>query len=77
MSTTDPSTRAVNEETGRLIGQHPLPSVITAFAAGVGVGLLALALIPSASRDRDAAITRRLLDALSNVLPDTLAKRLP
>lgn len=66
----------VSKESGRLVGQHPLPSALTAFGAGLGVGLLAVLLLPNDARERDAAITKRLLDSLSGILPEAIAKRM-
>jgi hypothetical protein len=75
MSSVIQKSKEVGEGTGRLVDQHPLPSALTAFGAGLGVGLLAVALLPNASRQRDAAITKRVLDALSGILPDSFTKR--
>jgi hypothetical protein len=75
MSSVMQKSKEVSEETGRLVGQHPLPSALTAFGAGVGVGLLAILLLPNASRERETAISNRVLDALSGILPDSVTKR--
>lgn len=76
MSTVLQKSKEVSKESGRLIGQHPLPSALTAFGAGLGVGLLAVLLLPNASRERDAAITKRVLDRMSGILPDAITKHM-
>ena len=56
MSTVRQKAQEASEETGRLIGQYPLPSALSAFGTGLGVGLLAVALLPNTSHEHDAAI---------------------
>jgi F0F1-type ATP synthase membrane subunit c/vacuolar-type H+-ATPase subunit K len=74
MSTVLEKTREANRETGRVIGEHPLPSALTAFAVGVGVGVVGVMLLYGRSRQEDAAMTKRVLDAISNALPESIAK---
>jgi hypothetical protein len=76
MSTVLEKTRYVNRETGRVIGEHPLPSALTAFAVGVGVGVLGVMLLYNRPRQRHVAMSKRVLDAISNALPDSLSKHL-
>lgn len=75
MSSVMQKSREVSEETGRHVGQHPLPSALTAFGAGLGLGLLAVVLLPNGQQERDAAISKRMSDALSGILPDSITKR--
>lgn len=77
MSTIRQRTRDVNRETGRVIGEYPLTSALTAFGVGVGVGFLGAILLHDRSRQQDTAIAKRVLDAVSNALPDSVAKHLP
>jgi ElaB/YqjD/DUF883 family membrane-anchored ribosome-binding protein len=58
--------RDVNRETARVIAEHPLPSALTAFGIGLVVGLLGSVLLGGSSRGQEAAITKRVLDAISN-----------
>ncbi len=74
MSTIRQSTRDVNRETGRVIGEHLLPSALTAFGVGVGVGFLGAILLHDRSRQQEAAMTKRVLDAVSNALRNSVAK---
>lgn len=76
MSTICEETEGISQGTCRLIDQHPLPSALVAFGAGLGLGLLAAVILPPASRQRDAAIGRQVLDTLSNILPDSFKKRI-
>ena len=76
MSTIRQRTRDVNRETGRVIGEHPLPSALTAFGVGVGVGFLGALLLLDRSRPQDAAITKRVFDAVLNALPNSVANPL-
>jgi hypothetical protein len=76
MSTIGQRARDINRETGRVIGEHPLPSALTAFGVGVGLGFLGAILLPDRSRQQEAAITKRVLDAVLNALPHSVAKHL-
>ncbi len=75
MSTVTQTAREAGEEAVHLIGQYPLPSALSAFGAGLGLGLLAVALLPNTSHERDVAITKRVFDVLSGILPDSIMKR--
>lgn len=75
MSAVTQKTKQVGEGAGRLIRQHPLPSALSAFGAGFGLGLLVSVLLPEAHSRRDAAISRRVLDAITSILPEAVAKR--
>jgi hypothetical protein len=75
MSTVLEKTKDVNRETERVISEHPMPSALTAFGVGVGLGFLGEMLLCGRSRQPDTA-TRRTLDAISNALPDSIARRL-
>ncbi|MHB8903469.1 MAG: hypothetical protein ACYC6Y_32290 [Thermoguttaceae bacterium] len=68
--------REASEGTGRLVGDYPLPSVLSVFAAGLGLGLLAVAMLPDTSRERDAALTKRVFDAVSSIVPEAIMKRM-
>jgi hypothetical protein len=76
MSTIGQKTRDVSRETGRVLAEHPLPSALTAFGVGLGVGFLGAILLPDRSRQQDAAITKRVLDAVLDALPNSVAKHL-
>jgi hypothetical protein len=62
----------------RAIGAHPLPSVLTVFGLGVGVGLLIATTLLSSTRQQEETLTRRIsqqvLGALSSVLPDRITQ---
>lgn len=77
MSRVTQKTREAQEKTGHVVGEHPLPSALTAFGAGVGIGLLAALLLPDAAWKRGARISTRVLDSLSDVIPDSVARRMP
>lgn len=77
MSRVMQKTREAQEKSGQVVGEHPLPSALTAFGAGVGIGLLAALLLPDAAWKRDTRITTRVLDSLSDVIPDSVARRMP
>ncbi len=74
MPTIRETTRDVNRETGRVIGEHPLPSALTAFGVGVGVGFLGVLLLDDRQRQQEATITKQVLDAISKAFPSSVAK---
>jgi hypothetical protein len=76
MSTVLERTQEINRETGRMIGEHPLPSALTAFGVGVGVGLLGTMLLCGRSRQQDPTMRKRVLEAISSALPDSITKHL-
>ncbi len=76
MSSMSQKTEEATEQTLRVIGEHPLPSALTAFGVGLGVGLLAATLLPGVPREREAAFTQRMLDTVSRMVPESFAKRM-
>ncbi len=77
------SRRALPVESGaQAIKDYPLPSAATAFGLGVGVGLVAVYSVLGSMRGRNeeetlaGRIGQQVLGALTDAMPDTLAKRL-
>jgi hypothetical protein len=69
----------VSSETGELVEQHPLSSLMVVFGAGIAAGLLIASCLPSAESQRQADLPHRLgrymLDSMGSVLPDAWMKK--
>jgi hypothetical protein len=82
MSTSGESknTQTITDTGGRVVGEHPLPSALTAFGIGVGAGLLAAAVLGRSRQQEEETFARQVShhvqDALSKILPGTIAKHL-
>lgn len=65
----------IAESSKEFVGEHALPTTLSAFSLGVGAGLaIALLLIPHKRDDSNVAqrVGRKVMDALSSAVPDAL-----
>lgn len=67
----------------RMVDEHPLPSVLTVFGLGVGVGLLLAAAIPGSRRREEETMAHRIsrqvlqgLEGLGHMLPEAVSRQL-
>lgn len=83
IQSTDPTNRIsdkahdVAESSKEFVGNHPLPTTMSAFAAGLGAGLALVYLVSGGSRHRHEMgvahkLGRQVLDSISNAVPDSL-----
>ncbi len=61
-----------------MVQDHALSAAMIAFGVGIGAGLAVVSLLADGSPARQASVTERLgrslLDAMHNVVPDSLMK---
>jgi len=66
--------RRLAQDARRGVGEHPLPSALTVFGAGFGIGLLAVSLLGNSARDDEAALSEKVLQVLSRAVPESLSR---
>jgi len=70
---------SITESSKEFVEEHALQSAFVVFGIGVGAGLVIASLLGESMQVRQTTMTQRLgqqmLDAMSNVVPNALAKR--
>jgi hypothetical protein len=71
----------IPEAGARIVANQPLPSALTAFGLGVASGVVLALIVPCSTSRQDATlaqrISRQVLEGVTSIVPDAVAKHLP